>query len=195
MPRRPNCSSQQYSSCTNDDKPTASAQMHFYNHYLLTVSMGTNCSNIQLTSQLKSWTMVGLLKILLKLSPYRASQTAFQWTLNLRGTLRAASNPATVDDKFNVTPSDAWSDLSTLLWTCTSHRSGTFVRTRSNTQRALWVGQLNQLRTVSNSGEIKSSYTMHEHQWCMNPATLSADSWNQVQNKIQTKDRPIWCSP
>ena len=51
--------------------------------------------------------MVGLLKILLQLSPDRSSQTAFQLlTLDLRGTLRATSNPATIGDKFNATPSD-----------------------------------------------------------------------------------------
>ena len=55
--------------------------------------------------------MVGLLKILLQLSTDRGSQTAFQLTLDLRGTLRATSNPATVGDKFNTTSSDAWSDL------------------------------------------------------------------------------------
>ena len=54
------------------------------------------------------------MKILLQLSPDRASQTAFQLTLALRGTLQATSNPATVGDKFNVTPSDAWSDHQTL---------------------------------------------------------------------------------
>ena len=37
-----------------------------------------------------------------------------------------------------------------------SHRSGTFVRTRSNTFPALWVVPL----TVSDSGEVKSSHTM-----------------------------------
>ena len=55
--------------------------------------------------------MVGLLKTLPLLSPDRASQTAFQLTMDLRGTLRATSNLATVGDKFNATPSDAWSDL------------------------------------------------------------------------------------
>ena len=53
--------------------------------------------------------MVGLLKILLQLSPDRASQTAFQLTLDFRGTQRATSSPATAGDEFNATPSDAWS--------------------------------------------------------------------------------------
>ena len=94
--------------------------------------------------------MVGLLKIFLQLSPDRASQTAFQLTLDFRGTRRATSNPATAGDKFNATPSDAWSDLPTLPWTCTLHKSGTFVRTRSNTPPALCVGPL-------------ISYFQHEH--------------------------------
>ena len=109
---------------------------------LLTVTIGTNHSIIPLTSLSKSWTMVGLLKILLQLSPDRASQTAFQLTLDFRGTRRATSNPATAGDKFNAAPSDAWSDLPTLPWTCTLHKSRTFVRTRSNTPPALWVGPL-----------------------------------------------------
>ena len=51
--------------------------------------------------------MVGLLKGFLQLSSDKASQTTFQLlTLNLRGTLRDMSNPATVGDKLNVTPSD-----------------------------------------------------------------------------------------
>ena len=58
--------------------------------------------------------MVGLLKMLLQLSPNRALQTAFQLTLDLRGTPRATSNPEAVSDKFNVTPSNAGSDLPTL---------------------------------------------------------------------------------
>ena len=81
--------------------------------------------------------MVRLLKMLLLLSPDRASQTAFQLTLDLRETLRATSNPAAVGDKFNATPSNAWSDLPTLPRTCTSHKSGTLVRIRSNTPPAL----------------------------------------------------------
>ena len=81
--------------------------------------------------------MVGLLKILLQLSLDRASKTAFQLTLDLRGTLQTKSNQATVGNKFNATLSDAWSDLPTLPLTCTSHRSRTFVTTRSNTPPTL----------------------------------------------------------
>ena len=53
-------------------------------------------------------------------------------------------------------------DLPTLPWTCKSHRPGIFVRTRSDTPPALWVGPLinKQLRTVSNSGEVQRSQTM-----------------------------------
>ena len=125
--------------------------------------------------------MVGLLKILIQLSPDRASQTTFQLTLNFRGTLQAISNAATAGDKFNATPSDAWSDLPRLPWKSTSYKSRTFVRTRSNTPPALWVGPLTNWEQSATVAKSKAATPWH--QWCVIPATLSGDSWNLLQNK------------
>ena len=141
-------------------------------------------SIILLTSLSKSWTMVGLLKILLQLSPDRASQTAFQLTLDLRGTLRAKSNPVTVGDKFNATPSDACSDLPTLPWTCTSHKSGTFVRTRSNTPPALWVGPLTNWEQSATVAKSKAATP-----WASVMLDLIHSEWWQLKSPKKTKDR------
>ena len=123
--------------------------------------------------------MVGLLKILLQLGPDRASQTTFQLTLDLRGTLWATSNPTTVGDKFNASPSDAWSELTMLPWTCTSHRSGTFVRTRSYTPPALWVGPLTNWEQSATVAKSKAAtpwasvmrYPSHSEWWQLNSPT------------------------
>ena len=100
------------------------------------------------------------------------------------GTRRATSNPATAGDKFNATPSDAWSDLPTLPWTCTLHKSGTLVRTRSNTPPALWVGPLTNWEQSAPVAKSKAA----------TPWGIS-DAWSQplwvvtVEITHKTKDR------
>ena len=143
-----------------------------------------NRSIIPLTSLSKSWTMVKLLKILLQLSPDRASQTAFQLTLDFGGTLRATSNPARASDKFKATPSDAWSDLPTLPWTCTSHKSGTFVRTRSNTPPALWVGPLTNWEQSATVAKSKAATP-----WASEMRDPSHSEWWQLKSPTKQKHR------
>ena len=148
--------------------------------------MGTNRSIILLTSIPKSWTMVGILRMLLQLNPDRASQTTFQLTLDLRRTLRPKSIPATVDDKFNVTPRDATHVPTFQHYPEHSHYiDPVHLSEQDPTHHQLyeWAHL-----TADNSQPQKQrpKQLHHGHQWCVNPATPSGDSWNHLQSKRQS---------
>ena len=67
---------------------------------------------------------------------------------------------------------------------CTSHKSGTFVRTRSNTPPALWVGPLSNWE-VRNSGEIKSSHTMSiSDAWSQPLWVVTVEITNKTKNRL-----------